>query len=113
MWAPRAVANFMLVAALPAQPPADPPTIPPTQTTALDGHTVNLPHDLSSSATVLIIGFGRHSADATTAWEKPVRTQLARTPALGFYDIAMLAEVPGFMRSIVIRAIRHDVPDVL
>ncbi len=87
--------------------------IPSTQATALDGHAVVLPRDLPGRATVLIVGFGRHSADATTAWEKPVRQQLAQAGTIGFYDMAMLAEVPGFVRPLVLRAIRHDVPDVL
>ena len=87
--------------------------IPSTKATALDGHDVSLPADLHDRFTVLIVGFGRHSQDATTAWEKPVRTQLAHTPDVGFYDMAMIAEVPGFARSWVVRAIKHDVPDVL
>ncbi len=87
--------------------------IPPTHTAALDGHTVNLPGDLLGHATVLILGFGRHSAEATTAWEKPVRMQLAHPPALGFYDMAMLAEVPSFARGFVLRSVRKQVPDVL
>ena len=68
---------------------------------------------MPARATVLIIGFGRHSKDATTAWEKPVRLQLAHTPAIGFFDIAMISEVPSFARGFVLRAIRKDVPDVL
>jgi hypothetical protein len=87
--------------------------IPATQATALAGQAVSLPRDLSGRATVLILGFGRHSQDATTAWEKPTRTQLARPGAIDFYDMAMLAEIPSFVRPFVLRAIRHAVPDVL
>lgn len=88
-------------------------TIPTTTVTALDGHTLHLPQDLSAGATVFIVGFGRHSSDATTAWEKPVRTRLAHAPGIQFYDAAMIAEVPGFMRSTVTRLIRGKVPEVL
>jgi hypothetical protein len=88
-------------------------TIPATRATALDGHTVSLPQNLGTHATVLILGFGRHSADATTPWEKAVRTQLAQAPAIAFYDMAMLAEVPGFVRPMVVSSIRHKVPPVL
>lgn len=87
--------------------------VPATQATALDGRAISLPRDLPGRANVLILGFGRHSKDATTAWEIPVRTRLAQTPAIGFYDMAMISEVPGFMRGMVLRAIKHDVPDVL
>lgn len=89
------------------------PHIPSTQATALDGHTIRLPGNLPGRATVLILGFGRHSAEATTAWEKPVRTQLAQVPGIGFYDMAMLAEIPSFVRPLVLRSVRKQVPDVL
>lgn len=89
------------------------PGIPPTRATALDGHSVGLPQDLHAPATVLILGFGRHSQDATTAWEKPVRTQLFKSGSLDFYDMAMISEVPGFVRPMVMRAIKGKVPDVL
>ena len=87
--------------------------IPAVHVTMLDEHALNLPQDLSSRATILIIGFGRHSQDATTAWEKPVRLQLAHPPAIGFYDMAMLAEIPGFVRPLAMRSIRKAVPAVL
>ena len=74
---------------------------------------MSLPRDLPGRATILILGFGKHSADATTSWEKPVRNGLAHLPAIGFYDMAMLAEVPGFVRPMVLRSVRKDVPDVL
>ena len=79
----------------------------------MDGHRVELPRQLPGRATVLIVGFGRHSQNATTAWEKPVRLQLAHPPTIGFYDMAMIAEVPSFIRPLVLRSIRHAVPDVL
>ena len=61
----------------------------------------------------LILGFGRSSQDATTAWERPTRTQLARPGVIGFYDMAMLAEVPSVLRPLILRTIKHKVPEVL
>lgn len=87
--------------------------MPSARLTALDGHAIRLPEQLPGRATVLIIGFGRHSQAATTAWEKPVRLQLAHAPAISFYDMAMLAEVPGFLRTFVINRVRKAVPEVL
>ena len=119
MWAParRAAVSGGALLALAFGPitagQASAAAIPPTQTTALDGHPVSLPASLAGRANVLILGFGRHSGNATTAWEKPVRTQLAHVPAIGFYDLAMLAEVPGFIRPLILRSIRKEVPDVL
>ena len=87
--------------------------IPSAQVLTLDGHALSLPRDLPARATVFIVGFGRHSQDATTAWEKPVRLQLAHVPAIGFYDLAMLASVPSFVRPLVLSRVRKAVPDVL
>ncbi len=87
-------------------------SIPLTQAIALDGRAVSLPHDLPA-ATVIILGFTRQSQNATTAWERPTRTQLAHAPAITFYNMAMLAGVPRLARGFALRSIRKAVPDVL
>ena len=87
-------------------------TIPATTGTALDGHTLTLPHDLSAPATILILGFSRASSDATTAWEKSIRTNLATT-AIDYYDIAFLQDAPAFIRPAILHSIRKQVPDTL
>ena len=87
-------------------------TIPATTGTALDGHTLTLPHDLSAPATLLILGFSRASSDATTAWEKSIRTNLATT-AIDYYDIAFLQDAPAFIRPAILHSIRKQVPDTL
>ena len=89
-----------------------PSSIPAATGTALDGHTVTLPRDLNAPATILILGFTQRSADTTTAWEKPIRSNLA-TPSIHYYDMPFLEEVPAFIRPLVLRSIRKQVPDVL
>lgn len=93
--------------------PASASTIPAATGTALDGHTVSLPHDLQGRVTILILGFSRNSADTTTAWEKPVRSSLAINPAIGFYDMPFLEDAPAFIRPFIVRSIRKQVPDAL
>ena len=93
----------------PAQPTAK---IPSLQISALDGHAVVFPRDLSP-VTVLILGFSRNSEPATTAWEKQVRTVFTAAPTSSYYDAAMLAEVPGLFRGFVLRSLRKKVPDFL
>ncbi len=85
--------------------------IPAARATALDGHAVEFPRDLRD-ATILIVGFSQNSANQTTPWERQVRSGLAASN-IGFYDMAMLASVPGFVRGLVIRSIRKKVPEVL
>jgi len=88
-------------------------TIPTTTGTALDGHTVTLPRDLTAPATILILGFTHASSDATTAWEKSIRASLATTPAIDYYDIAFLQDAPTFIRPAILHNIRKQVPDTL
>ena len=88
-------------------------TIPPTTGTALDGHSVTLPRDLPARATILILGFTHNSADTTTAWEKPIRSSLANTPAIGYYDMPFLEDAPTFIRRLILHGIRRQVPAVL
>jgi hypothetical protein len=88
-------------------------TIPTTTGTALDGHTVTLPRDLTAPATILILGFTHASSDATTAWEKSIRASLATTPAIDYYDIAFLEDAPAFIRPAILHNIRKQVPDTL
>lgn len=100
-----------------------PTIIPPSQGTALNGRAVILPRDLPGRASILILGFSQHSADSTTAWEKPVRNNLASAntpgataaigdrPAIGFLDMPFLEEAPSLIRPIIIRSIRKQVPD--
>jgi len=103
---------LLLTALLLLSAPAHAATIPTATGTALDGHGVSLPRDLSPSATILILGFSRSSQDATTAWEKPVRTSLA-SPDIAFFDMPFLEDAPSFIRPLIVRAIRKQVPDVL
>jgi hypothetical protein len=92
----------------PLQVHAAAPAIPTTHGTALDGHAVELPRDLAK-ATVLILGFSRNSADATTVWEKAVRTSLSA----GYFDMPMLASAPAFIRPVIVRSLRKQVPNLI
>jgi hypothetical protein len=106
-----AATGTLLFTAAAGQPAAS--IIPPAQGTALDGHAVTLPRDLPARATILILGYSQHSADATTAWEKPIRTNLASLPSIGFYDMPFLEDAPSLLRPIIVRSIRKQVPDPL
>jgi len=101
--------SLLVASALPAHAVT---TIPATTGTALDGHAVSLPHDLTGRATILIIGFTQHSQDPTTAWEQPVRKTLAG-PGIAYFDMPFLQDAPSLLRPLILRGIRKQVPDVL
>jgi hypothetical protein len=93
--------------------PASAATLPATTATALDGHTVTLPRDLTAPATILILGFTHASSDPSTAWEKSIHTSLATSPSIAFYDMPVLQDAPAFVRPLILRGIRKQVPDAL
>ena len=99
-WTPILVLCSVALSAI-AQP------IPSLNAPALDGHFVALPRDLPA-ATILIVGFSRHSESETTTWEKQVRTTLPHT---NYYDMAFIADAPAFVRPMITKLIRNKVPD--
>ena len=84
-------------------------TIPAASGTALDGHSITLPRDLAPHATVLILGFTQHSQAPTTAWEVAIRNH----GGLAYLDMPVLEDAPGFVRPLIVRSIRKQVPDLL
>jgi hypothetical protein len=98
--------------ALPLAASASAGSIPTASGNALDGHAVILPRDLSQHATVLILGFTQHSQDATTEWEKATRASFAGT-GVAYFDIPFLEDAPGFIRPMIVRSIRKQVPEIL
>ena len=93
--------------------PASAATLPATTATALDGHPVTLPRDLTAPATILILGFTHASSDPSTAWEKSIRATLATSPSIAYYDMPFLQDAPAFVRPLILRGIRKQVPDIL
>jgi hypothetical protein len=94
-------------------PASVPHAIPATQSTALDGHLVQLPRDLYPGATVLVVGFSRESATPSSNWGKSLAPALTSMPSVGVLQLPMLAEVPSLVRPIVLRSIRKEVPAFL
>ncbi len=86
-------------------------TLPPAQGTTLAGQAFALPGSLHAPANVFVIGFGRHTTNAAIGWEHAIVTQLARPNVIEMYNVAMLAEVPGFARSFVLGRMRKAVPE--
>jgi hypothetical protein len=82
--------------------------IPAMHGATLDGHSIEWPRDLSGPM-VLVFGFSRGAADATTAWERALRA-LPAAQAVHFYDLPVVAAAPSFVRPWIIRSIRNQVP---
>ncbi len=83
--------------------------IPPAQGTLLSGQSVVLPAALHGKPGVVVIGFSQSARDEVTNWGRRLGADYFGSPDLAYYEVAMLAEVPGFLRGFVTRKIREGV----
>jgi len=86
--------------------------IPEVHSTSFANQMVNLPADLQGQAAgVLVIGFSRASRDAVADWAGRIAADYRTSPVVAYYELPMVASVPGLLRGIVLRSIRSSVPD--
>jgi hypothetical protein len=105
----NAIAAATLLISFAAAPAA---TIPASTGTTLDGRTIVLPRDLPGRVSILILGYSKNSATTTTAWEKATRASLA-SPGVGYLDMPFIEDAPAFVRPMILRNIRKQVPDIV
>ncbi len=84
--------------------------IPEVHGTSLTNETVNLPEALQRRPGVLILGFSRGSRDAVAGWGRRLAADYRSSPAVMYYEMPVLASVPGIMRGFVVRSMRSSVP---
>jgi hypothetical protein len=85
--------------------------VPELHGTSFTNQPVNLPQDLQGKIGLLVIGFSQGSREAVTAWGKRLATDYSDSPAVKFYEMAVLASVPKFMRGFVAGKIKNSVSD--
>ena len=84
--------------------------IPEVHGTSLTNEAVNLPEGLHGRPGVLILGFSRGSRDAVADWGRRLAAEYRNSPAVMYYEMPVLASVPGMMRGFVIRSMKASVP---
>src|SRR5579863_9711607 len=90
--------------------PAVGQTIPKTPGETLSGNHVVLAEEVRGHATVLVAGFSREGGNGTGAWVKAIHSDGALA---GFtvYQVAMLGGAPGFIRGMIKRSMKKNVPE--
>lgn len=83
--------------------------IPPLATRTLSDAALTIPADLPPSPSVLIVGFTQASRTQTSAWSR----ELANLTSVSVYQVAILEDVPSFIRRFVVGGIKSDVPKPL
>ena len=84
--------------------------IPEVHGTSLADEAVNLPEALHGRPGVLILGFSRGSRDAVAGWGRRLAADYRTSPAVMYYEMPVLAAVPGLLRGFVVRSMRSSVP---
>jgi hypothetical protein len=85
-------------------------TIPPVQAKALDDSEVALPKPGGQQALILVLGFSHKSGAACAAWGKRLAADYASDPHASYYQLAELQSAPSFVRGMILRGMRKDVP---
>lgn len=80
-------------------------------TTTLAGQSLTVPEDLGADARLFIIGFSRPSSKHTEAWARKLLDEYGQTSRLAIYQVAVLGDMPHFVRRLVVAGIRRGVPD--
>lgn len=67
---------------------------------------VQLPIGVTGAKTVLVIGFSKKSGNACKPWFEQVTALLKDKPAIGYYQLPVIASAPGFIRGTIIHSMR-------
>jgi hypothetical protein len=92
--------------------PAAAERIPEVHGTSFANQAVNLPDDLQDKAAgILVLGFSRGSRDAVTGWAQKIAGDYRTSNVVAYYELPVVASVPGFLRGILLRSIRSSAPE--
>ena len=86
--------------------------IPEIHSTSFANQPVNLPAALQGKAAgILVIGFSRGSREAVTGWARKIAADYRTSPVVAYYELPIVAGVPGFVRGVVLRSIKSSTPE--
>lgn len=101
------LAGFALVASAAAGE-----RIPEVHGTSFANQPVNLPAALHDRAAgVLVLGFSRASREAVTEWARRLAADYRTSPEVSYYELPVVASIPGVVRGLVLRSIKSSVPE--
>jgi len=103
---------LLMVSALTVADSAPGERIPDVHGTSFADQAVNLPAALQGKAAgILVLGFSRGSRDAVTGWATKIAADYRTSDVVAYYELPVVASVPGFVRGIVLRSIKSSAPE--
>jgi len=86
--------------------------IPEVHGTSFANQAVSLPAELHNKAAgILVLGFSRASRDAVTGWATRIAADYRTSDVVAYYELPVVASVPGFVRAIVLHSIKSSAPE--
>ncbi|MBB5343596.1 hypothetical protein [Tunturibacter empetritectus] len=86
--------------------------IPEVHGTSFANLAVNLPAALQGkSVGILVIGFSRGSREEVTGWATKIAADYRTSTVVAYYELPIVAGVPGFVRGVVLRSIKSSTPE--
>jgi len=85
--------------------------IPTIAGSTFAGAKVKLPDAFAGKSGVIVLGFSQGSRDQITAWGKRLAVDYFDSPTVAYYEMPVLAGVPGFMRGFVLGRIKSSVSE--
>lgn len=86
-----------------------PPHIPPLHGTTFAGTEVTLPQAFSGKVGILVVGFTRASQVSARSWGTRLAERYPAGSRVVYYEMPVLADVPGWLRGWVLGRIRQSV----
>ena len=84
-------------------------TLPTTEFQTLAGSKLTVPGGAGGHAALFIVGFSHASSKPTSAWDKQLDKDCEET-GTACYTVAVLEDVPRFVRGMVVSGIRSGIP---
>ncbi len=88
-----------------------PATIPALHGRSFADAPVELPADLHGKVGILVLGLSRNSSMQTKLWNEALLRDFGNDPKIAYFESAVLADVPGFIRGTVVNGIRNKMPE--
>jgi hypothetical protein len=86
--------------------------IPDVRGTSFADQAVNLPAALQGKAAgILVLGFSRGSREAVTGWATKIAGDYRTSDVVAYYELPVVASMPGFVRGIVLKSIKSSAPE--
>ena len=106
----RRLALLLLVLSLTLSSAANAQSIPPIKAKTLADTDIVLPQPGSSQILILVLGFSHKSAENCAPWGKRLSADFRSDTHVSYYQLPVLQGAPSFVRPMILRGMRKDMP---